>query len=100
MIDLTSEDPITLRDATKLSFLRRNGRRPNLATLYRWSQIGLKGHTLECVQIGASRCTTREAVLRFIERLTNGTSGATVTTVQRRRAIARAERELREDGIG
>lgn len=72
MIDLNTEAALTLNAARKLPELRRDGKRPDLATLYRWSSPrGCRGVRLETVQIGGSRCTTHEAVRRFIHALTD-----------------------------
>ena len=99
MIDLTREEPLTFREATKLPFLRRNGRRPHIATLYRWQQRGINGIKLEFLQIASTKCTSKEAVLRFIERLSAGTPSIPRCESQRHRAIERAEEELAESGI-
>src|SRR3954454_23171048 len=42
---------------------------PSLATLYRYTTRGCRGVVLESVQIGNVRCTSVQAVDRFIERL-------------------------------
>jgi hypothetical protein len=70
MIDLSRERPITLNAARRLPELSRDGRRPDIASLYRWTGKGLRGIRLESVQIGGSRCTSVEAVRRFINALT------------------------------
>jgi hypothetical protein len=49
---------------------RRRGRRTHVSTLYRWTQTGCRGVRLEYVQIGATRCTSLEALQRFFDRLT------------------------------
>lgn len=100
-IDLDHEQPITLAEAIKLPLLKRNGRAPHIATIHRWVSVGINGVRLEVVQLGGTRCTTREAVIRFIERLTANDhgGGAAPTPSERRRSIAAAGRELAVAGI-
>jgi hypothetical protein len=69
MIDIASESVFPLTQATNLVPRRRRGRKTNISTLYRWSQSGLRGECLETIQIGGTRCTSREALQRFFERL-------------------------------
>jgi hypothetical protein len=66
MVSLT-EELVSLTEATKLLPKRRKGKRPNVATLYRWTTIGVRGIVLESVQVGGTRCTSREALQRFFE---------------------------------
>jgi hypothetical protein len=73
--DKTSSIPLTeqiisLSEAAKLLPRRRGGKKTNVATLYRWTNRGLKGIVLDSIQIGGSRCTSREALERFFGQLT------------------------------
>jgi hypothetical protein len=71
LIDSTNEILFPLAQAADdlLPRLRR-GRKVNLSTLYRWSTPpGCRGVVLETLQCGATRCTSREALQRFFERL-------------------------------
>lgn len=98
MIDVTAEPPLTLREAARLPFLKRNGRAPHVATLYRWMKPGLGGARLETVKVGGSCCTSEAALIRFFHRLTTGEPLAVRTPRHRNRDMDRAEREL--DGEG
>ncbi len=71
MIDMTRESLLTLNQAAKLPWMpeRRNCRRPHVATLHRWATKGLNDVRLETVQVGGSRCTSREALARFFDAL-------------------------------
>jgi Protein of unknown function (DUF1580) len=69
MIDTTAETILTLAHAADELPRRRRGRKTNISTLYRWSQVGCRGIRLETIQIGGTRCTSREALQRFFERL-------------------------------
>ena len=101
-IDTTSEELISLTEAARLLPRRRKGKRPHVATLYRWSIRGVRGVCLETVQVGGTRCTSREAIARFIDRLSvanNGTGTTTIAPNSDKRAQA-AENELDRLGIG
>ena len=75
-IDLATEKALTLTTALALPELQRDGRSFDLGTVYRWTTAGCCGCVLESVQIGGTRCTTREAVVRFITaRPTRATPG-------------------------
>lgn len=75
MLDIQSEQLVSLTAATQLLPRRRKGLRPHVATLYRWSQRGCRGVILETVQVGGTRCTSLEALQRFCNRLSTGASG-------------------------
>lgn len=103
-IDPQSETVLSLTDAAREYPWprRRGGKLPNVATLYRWSLGGCRGVLLETIQVGGTRCTSLEAIDRFIEAGTAATGiGQTVlrSPAGRQRAIERAERELSEAGI-
>jgi hypothetical protein len=103
MIDLTCEQPLTLKAASRLPQLRRNGRPPHIASLYRWVFRGCRGIRLDSVVVAGSRVTTSESVDRWIAALTanaNGESAATATRtpIRRKRDHDRAERNLADDG--
>jgi hypothetical protein len=66
LIEKGIETPISLKRARELPILQRDGKRPDLAVLYRWASSGIRGHVLESVYQGGKRVTTAEAVLRFV----------------------------------
>lgn len=98
-IDL-NETIITLSHAARLCPARRGGKPTHVSCIYRWTTRGLKGVVLEVIQVGGTRCTSREALDRFFNRLTFG--GAQHcryrTPAQRQRAAERAARELEREG--
>lgn len=104
-IDLDCEALITLADAAKLVPTRRGGRPCNVSCVYRWTLQGLKGVRLEFIQAGGTRCTSREALARFFQRLTAAHGGAVQGAVKvptprkRRRAAEKADAELQRAGI-
>ena len=69
MINIQSEDVLSLNNAAKTLPPRRAGKRPHVATLYRWVQRGIRGVRLETIRVGGTLCTSREALQRFCERL-------------------------------
>jgi hypothetical protein len=100
-IDLTVEPPLTLREATKLPQLRRNGRRPHIASMHRWAAAGIRGIKLETIVVAGSRCTTSAAVNRWIGALTadaNGESLSARTPLMRKRAQRHANDILEKAG--
>jgi hypothetical protein len=103
MIDTTTETVLSLAQAADELPRRRRGRKTHVSTLYRWTQSGCRGVRLEYIQCGATRCTSREALQRFFERLSGIAPG--LPTPPLRRSVARrhaddlkAERELIENG--
>jgi hypothetical protein len=104
MIDTLTESAVPLTAATKLIPGRRAGKNCAVETLYRWSTNGCRGVVLETIQIGVTRCTTREALQRFFEALTAQSAGNSSPTPApisraRRRDVERAERVLDAAGI-
>lgn len=69
MIDSGSESLLTLAQAAEQLPRRRRGRKTHVSTLYRWTTAGCRGVRLDTIQVGATRCTSREALQRFFERL-------------------------------
>jgi hypothetical protein len=102
MFNVTDESPIPLRDVPKLGSLpmKRGDHRIALATVYRWSHRGVRGHVLETLMIGGTRCTSLLALQRFFERISMPTSmPMPPTPSQRAAAIVRAEKVLAQARI-
>ena len=104
MIDANYESLLSLTEAAKLLPRRRSGKRPHVSCLYRWTTSGCKGVILESIQIGGTRCTSKEALGRFFEGLTYAEGSGSDRTPDRRqrgrqRQIADAERELAAAGM-
>jgi hypothetical protein len=98
-IDLTTEELICLRDAAKILPARRKGKRPHVSCLYRWTTHGCRGVVLDAVNVGGTRCTSREALGRFIEGLSDLGSNHHSASVGRPLRQERVERELDSQGI-
>jgi hypothetical protein len=106
MIDSHTEHVVSLPQASDESPRRRRGRKIHVSCFYRWTTVGCRGVILESIQIGGTRCTSREALQRFFERLSapvqaEAGSGPIVgrrTSAQRQRASEAAGRKLAEMG--
>jgi len=105
-IDVQEEQVVSLREACGLLPRRRAGKKPAIETLYRWSLRGCRGIKLETVQVGATRCTSVEALQRFFDALTAASDAANtlptpapVATKSRRKAIQAATAFCESSGI-
>jgi hypothetical protein len=102
MIDPKIEELISLREACKMLPKRRRGKPVHISCIYRWTLNGVRGVILESLQVGGTRCTSREALHRFFERLSEGTVPVqhfrTRTPSQRARDDERARQELIKAG--
>ena len=67
---LIDETMVTLTQATKMVPSRRPGKAPEVSTLHRWATRGLRGVRLETIKVGGARMTSREALERFFQALT------------------------------
>jgi hypothetical protein len=100
MIDPNSEALFSLADAARTLPRRRGGKKAHVSCVYRWTTSGCRGVILESIQIGGTRCTSREALGRFFELLTFADDHRADRTPNRRqRAAAAAERELQREGV-
>lgn len=107
MIDVASEELIDLRAACREPVFRnRLTRKPaHIATLYRHSTRGARAANgdrikLETVRTPAGLVTSREAIQRFVEQLTNPTTEPAVESPRaRQRRVDSACAELAEAGF-
>lgn len=106
MIDASRDILISLTEAAKDLPRRRRGKRPHVSTLYRWSNAGCRGVVLETIQVGGTRCTSKEALARFFRKLTQNAgqdAGQPETPRKhqdrRRREIEAAISELEREGL-
>ncbi len=104
-IDPNTEHVLSLSAAVKDLPTRRRGKRPHVSCAYRWTTTGCRGVVLESIQIGGTRCTSREALARFFEKLTaaSNPAGHKVISTERReqrqkRAAEKASQELEREG--
>jgi hypothetical protein len=96
-IDIETEWLLSLSEAAK-----ELPGRPHISTLHRWRLRGVRGVKLDTVLVGGRRFTSREALVRFTDRINSGEAKAVTghrTVRERERAIERAERELKAAGI-
>lgn len=67
-IDLTTEPPVTLAQATRYVPVTR-GKKVHATTLWRWAVHGHRGVRLEALRTPAGWVTTAKAVQRFLAEL-------------------------------
>lgn len=97
MIDVQTEKLLTITETA-----RTLPGRPNVTTIWRWRNRGVRGVRLETICIGGRRFTSREALARFFAATTAAADGAPVpaeTPRRRERAIERAEARAEELGV-
>jgi len=93
MIDLSTEQIVTLAAATELLPSLRAGSRPHICTLYRWAQRGIRGVRLETARLGGTIVTSIEAIQRFTENCTGDTGTKSVPAARTEKRVGRAEAE-------
>lgn len=69
MIDLENETLVRIGSLPDELPKHRTGRKIHIATCYRWVTHGIRGICLESVMVGGGRCTSKEALSRFFNRL-------------------------------
>lgn len=73
---------------------RSNGRTPHFQTFMRWAKVGIFGVRLESVRVGMTLCTSREAIQRFFDRVSEVMDGRSCMFLNRMCAL----RELAGEG--
>ena len=92
MIDIKSENLLTVRQAARRIPGRRRGKSIHITAVYRWIQGGVHGVHLAAAQIGGTTYTSVEALQRFSEALTTARQGpGSVKPLPRRVEAAREE---------
>jgi hypothetical protein len=100
VIDAKTEKLVAFKYARRWFPRRRRGKRPSLQTLYRYSGEGYRGIILETLQVAGTRCTTREAVARFIERISKLTRCPEQFPARSRQAAAKdIDQALKMEGF-
>ena len=72
MFNPSVERPIPLSQVPDIAWIprRRQGRKLNKCTAFRWAQQGIAGVKLEVIQLAGTKCTSEQALARFFCRLT------------------------------
>jgi hypothetical protein len=99
IVSILDEEVIRISEVPDLPFMRGRGNKVSLATLWRWVNNGLKGVRLETVKIGGTRCTSVQAVQRFIRAHNGGASVEVRTPARRLKERERAKVMLTSEGI-
>lgn len=109
-IDIDHEQIVSLTEATKI-IPKRNGKRPAIATLWRWCRQGVRGVHLEYIRMGRNLATSREAINRFFNALASADQPTTAkplvplqaepaaSSAVRRASLTQADRILERAGI-
>jgi hypothetical protein len=76
MFDPLFEKPLTFAQAAKLDIIprRRQGRPIHPSCIARWAAQGIDDIRLEALKVGRTWCTSREALARFFQRLTDASN--------------------------
>jgi hypothetical protein len=103
-IDLEIEQLIPIGEVPRLIPSSRLGKKLNVVTVYRWVLHGSRGRRLDSVLIGGSRYTSREAVARFAQDLSDSDiptlpAPSVRSPAQRQRDQAKAAAILDRAGI-
>jgi hypothetical protein len=104
MIDTRTETLLTFSQAAKELPCLRGNKKAHALTVYRWATAGCWGVVLESIQVGGTRCTSKEAIQRFCERLTKPSgAGSQVgevgrSQVKRKRQATKAGEQLESLG--
>lgn len=107
MIDLATEQTISLGQAARLLPPGRGGRPVTLSCVLRWILNGASSPSgelvrLEAIRIGGRWCTSTQALQRFAQALTpnlGDTPPSPRTSAARHRASDRAAQHLEQIGI-
>ncbi len=96
-VDFATEQKFSLKTlASEFPSLRQSGKKLGLATVWRWTDRGVKGVKLEYV--GTTRVTSREALTRFFDRIKEESSSRPSSLIEtptaRRKAHETANRQL------
>ena len=68
MVDFEREKPVSMAKAAHIYSV-------SVSTVHRWRSRGIRGVTLETARLGGKRVTTREALSRFHQRVTESVDG-------------------------
>jgi len=98
-IDLEREQVLSLRQATDSLPRLRQGRRVHISTVYRWISRGVGGVRLEAVKLGRTLVTSREALQRFADRLTEDAGDGVEDSRAQRERSKQVGRELDRLGL-
>jgi hypothetical protein len=75
MIDINSEQVGPFTEAAGWVPRCRGGKKVAVSTFWRWARYGIAGVRLETIYCGTVRCTSREALQRFFERVSEARAG-------------------------
>lgn len=96
-----SEDLLTFSAAAKTLPPRRGNRPTHTSCLFRWYRNGLRGVRLEAIRVGGTLMTSKQALERFFERLSEARGPSRpapphIDKTYRQRQIEAASRQVEE----
>lgn len=95
MIDLLTEQLISIHEVPKFVPAQPNGRRVHISSCYRWISRGVRGVKLEVLRIGGRCYTSVEALQRFFDQLSQPvTRDRAVNSVTRSKQLDATARKL------
>ena len=97
-IDIYKEQVATFSKLAKWLPPTRNNRPVHANTLRRWAMKGRHGIKLETIVIGGVTCSSKEALVRYFNRLTNPEQSGP-PPVRNAKRQARVESELERFGL-
>src|SRR5262249_12849936 len=105
VLNVNSEQIITLAQLARRIPCRRNNRPVHVSTIHRWRNPGIRGVRLDCVRVGGMWCTSLQAFARWVEQLTavkkqgEPNTPTTRPDVEGTKRDAEVERQLDDLGI-
>lgn len=98
MIDITCEDLILFRELPDHLPKQPSGKKSHLSACYRWKKPGLQGVRLETVFIAGCSYTSKQALNRFWQRVTEARDGKSCHQGSATRANSSSDQELQKAG--
>lgn len=99
MIDPLTEETMPLGQAAKRVPRLRVGRNVHPSTLWRWATAGVKGVKLETVKVGATTCTSIEALGRFFAAVNGAGLALSGSKLNNKEQRKRTQHDLDAAGI-
>jgi len=101
LISFKNEQVIPFSEVAQHFAFLNGGSGPHLVTVHRWASRGVRGRILESIRVGGRKCTSLEALQRFVDALSDPATAETPRqlTARRQAEISKANRELEALGV-
>ena len=97
MIDITSEELIPFRELPDYLPKQPSGKKLHLSACYRWKKQGVQGVRLETVFIAGCSYSSKQALNRFWQRVTEARDGKP-SVCEAKRSSVTSDQELQKAG--